>query len=622
MIFEGTVKRFRDFSILYKLIIINSLFMLFLVGSLTAIFLNHARVQFTEDLKQDGHLLVNSLARNSVLPVLSRNYDLVAGFLEGVLNYPDVVYAAVYGKDGKLLAERAKERFDDYVEFDPLLARKEGGALKIYPYGAYSLMTVFAPVAVKRVGSGREELGLSEDIFAEMEGNEEVVGYVSLGLSTENIVKRFVSVSTRWIAIAVTLYLIGISLVVFVLRRFVQPIKVLSDGARKVAEGDLSPRIIVNSGDEVGALASSFNHMVDNLKSYIARIRENAQEIENLAEGAMDAIFLVDEDCTLVRVNREMERLLGYDRQEMVGKNIEKFIALDKEECKNLLKMGKVTMKEVDFMTSDGRLLPFEVNLTVVKYGKKKGILGFARDVSERKKMERQLIQAEKLAATGRLAADIAHEVNNPLGIIKNYLTILKRESVFTKKDVVESIDIIDEEINRIAEIIKGLLAFSRSEPGERVSCNINDTIKQILHLTHNALEAHGIKVEMDLDESIREVQASPGHVKQVFINLINNAQDALPEGGFLQVKTYDLEESGVVIEVVDSGVGLDEDSVNEVFSPFYTTKGVKGTGLGLSISYGIVKGYNGKISLENRKEGGVRAKVFLPYRKEVPGNG
>lgn len=612
------MRRFKDISILYKLVVINAIIISVVIVSFMSIHLRHEKNEHLGELEKEGRIIAENLAYNSALPVLTRNSELMAGYIDGALTAPDMVYGAVYFTDGSLFIKRASREFDNYMSLDPDTLKNEEGGL--FFNKSLEMIDVFAPVYSESIGGSREEMGLMGDIVGPGGGEREEIAYVVVSLSAAVLAKKFRDTVTYTATTALSVALIGISVIAFILKRLVRPIRDLSSGAMKVSEGDMDVHIEVKSDDEVGMLSSAFNHMVYSLKSHISRLRENAEDIENLFDGAMDGIFLLCGSCVIVRINREMASALGYDREELIGLKMHDISDIKHDEvCEEVKRSGSAVMKEINFIARDGASMPFEVNLMEVNYERKKGVLGFARDVSERKVMERHLIQSEKLAATGRLAADVAHEVNNPLAIIKNYLAILKKESEFVKGDIAESVDIIDDEINRIAEIIRGLLTFSRPETRGAPSSDINEIIGQILKLTVKPLEKRGIRFKADLDISISEVAVYSGHVKQVFINLINNARDAMPDGGELRIRTYDDDGRGVVIEVEDSGEGIDEESIREVFSPFYTTKGVKGTGLGLSVSYGIVKGYGGEISLENREEGGVRARAFLPYKeKEV----
>lgn len=264
------------------------------------------------------------------------------------------------------------------------------------------------------------------------------------------------------------------------------------------------------------------------------------------------------------------------------------------------------------------------------------GVGGFCTDITERKKieaakvklteelhaaeyqiereqLENKALAQSKLASLGQLAADVAHEVNNPLGIIKNYLTMIKRGMGEDNSETIKDLAIVDEEITRIADIIKGLLAFSRPESKNAEFININKTIEGVADLVGHSMKKRGVAFDMKPGRCIPEIKIASGHLKQVMINLINNSLDAMPDGGELAIRTFN-KKDGAIIDVEDSGSGIREEDMKELFTPFYTTKGLKGMGLGLSISYGIVKGYGGDINFRSKEEKGVIASVYLPY--------
>jgi len=612
---------FAGRGIRFKLSLINAIFVLLLSGLLTLIFLGYAKREFLDDIRKDARTLTAHLAHNSALPLLSRNRDLIDRDMEGLLNDPDVVYCAVYYRDGELLVKKSREGYKSEVAFDPAKGMEANTAVREYDAGSYSVIEARAPVLLDKTERGREEIGFADDLFSPKEAGKELVGFAVVGLSTERLNQKYTRLFTETIFVYLLLSLMGIGGIIFLLGRFVAPLLSLSSAARRVAEGNLDVEIDANSGDEVGTLAEAFQYMLDSLKEHISEIKESQREIEAIFDGITDYIWVVDPDCTMVRANRIFAEKVGMSVKEIVGKSCRDIVFLGESLCRTACPMQGVGVAAglrsdaADFMDKEsGRIYQMMTFPLLTSDNVFRGGINYLKDISETKMMEKHLIQSEKLAATGRMAADVAHEVNNPLGIIKNYLTMLKREIKGNAPEVIESLDVIDEEISRIAVIIKGLLAFSRPEYKDEGFVDINRTIESIVTLVGNSMKKHGVELDMKLDRSIPEIKISSGHLKQVMINLINNSLDAMPEGGELFVSTYDRKD-GAVIAVEDSGSGIRQEDIKELFTPFYTTKGVKGTGLGLAISYGLVKGYGGDINLRAKEEKGVVASVFLPYK-------
>lgn len=617
----------RDMGIKSKLIIINSLFVILLIGALTAVFLQHSKKELVENLEHDSLSFSTHLAHNSTLALLSKNRELVDRYIDGLLKDPDVVYGALYFSDGTLFLEKNKEGYEEYEGPEVKGSNSKSSMVRDLKYGVFSIIEASSPVLLERIEGGREEIGLLSDIFPAGEADEtelraEIVGFAVVALSAERPMERFLAVSARWIMIAIILSALTISMIIIAVNRFTAPLINLSMAAERVAGGDLDVVIASASKDEVGTLATAFNDMIVSIKANIVQIRKSQEEMAAIFNGITDYIWVVDPDCVVLRVNKEFASKVGANPEELVGVNCRDIFFLDETFCdsacfiKRCRKDG-FSGTSLEFKDTEGErtyemrtfpLFDSEVGL--------KGGINYLKDISDVKLMETKLIHSEKLAATGRMAADVAHEVNNPLGIIKNYLTMIKREMKGADHSSIKSLDVIDEEISRIAEIIKGLLVFSRPELKNEEFLDINKTIEDIVNLVRSGIGKRAVNFEMDLDCSISKIKISSGHLKQVMINLINNALDAMPDGGRLTIKTFDRAD-GASIYIEDSGSGIREEDLKEIFTPFFTTKGVKGTGLGLAISYGIIKGYGGDINLRSKEEKGVVASVFLPYKKE-----
>jgi signal transduction histidine kinase len=221
-----------------------------------------------------------------------------------------------------------------------------------------------------------------------------------------------------------------------------------------------------------------------------------------------------------------------------------------------------------------------------------------------------QLVQTEKLAALGRLAAGIAHEVNNPLQPVLNCLEAAIEDVQNSQAVDLESLRIAESEVQRIKTIVSRLLDFSRPGTEERLPVDLHDLVHEVLVLTNRQLERRRIRVETHLSP-IQTVGGSPSQLKQVFLNLVLNAMESMPHGGSITIETY-AEESEVALSILDSGIGMDEQTIAQIFEPFYSTKG-DGSGLGLSVSYGIIQGHGGRIDVESEPGQGSRFTIWLP---------
>jgi hypothetical protein len=242
------------------------------------------------------------------------------------------------------------------------------------------------------------------------------------------------------------------------------------------------------------------------------------------------------------------------------------------------------------------------------------GSLIVLEDITEKVQLEGQLMQAEKLSSIGLLAAGIAHEVNTPITGISSYTQMLLKETPESdrRKPLLEK---IEKQTFRAAEIVNGLLNFSRLNGGEFKDVDINQLINDSLALLNHLLESSHIAVESQYDRTLPPVYGNAGKLQQVFINLFLNARDAMPSGGELAVQTA-MSESMIIVDISDTGMGISEDNIKRIFDPFFTTKEIgKGTGLGLAVTYGIIQEHGGRIFVDSDAAKGTHFRVKLPTR-------
>jgi two-component system NtrC family sensor kinase len=233
----------------------------------------------------------------------------------------------------------------------------------------------------------------------------------------------------------------------------------------------------------------------------------------------------------------------------------------------------------------------------------------------ELKKAQNQLVQSEKMASLGMMAAGIAHEINNPLTTILINSHLLLEDSDYSNSGR-EELQLIADEATRCGKIVKGLLDFARQTRAEKRLADINLVLKQTLAIIESQASFHNITINKNLDDNIPKIWVDINQIKQVFMNIILNAAEAMPEGGSLNISTSITSHNGTVnIGFVDTGCGISKDNLSKLFDPFFSTKESKGTGLGLALSYGIVKKHNGSIEVESEIGIGSSFIVKLPLK-------
>ncbi|MFC2113638.1 cache domain-containing protein [Bacteroidota bacterium] len=233
------------------------------------------------------------------------------------------------------------------------------------------------------------------------------------------------------------------------------------------------------------------------------------------------------------------------------------------------------------------------------------------------KETQLQIGQSEKLAAIGRLAAGVAHEINNPLTSIMNFAHLLKQKETNDPEDL-RDISIIIDETNRVRKIVRELLDFARQSPANEESFSINDILRQLVALIVKQKEFRAIRFIENYEENLPFLYADKNQIQQVFLNLLLNSAESIAHEGTISLYTQDKKDF-CIISIVDTGCGIASEEINKIFDPFYTTKPVgKGTGLGLSVSYGIVKQYGGEIHCDSKVDTGSTFSVTLPYQYTV----
>jgi two-component system NtrC family sensor kinase len=235
---------------------------------------------------------------------------------------------------------------------------------------------------------------------------------------------------------------------------------------------------------------------------------------------------------------------------------------------------------------------------------------------------QEELLNAEKLASLGRMAAGVAHELNSPLTGVVTFAHLLKSRTSPEDAQAHEDLQVIIDQANRCSRIIKGLLGFSRRAGFEMVEINVNDLLDNTISLVRNQARFHNIRFDIRLAPSLPLILADPNQLQQVFLNLIINAADAMNEKGIITIATRLLraENETLEIEITDNGPGIPEDMIGRIFEPFFTTKPVgKGTGLGLSVSYGIIKRHGGDIIVKSAPGQGASLFIRIPAQRKKP---
>ena len=355
---------------------------------------------------------------------------------------------------------------------------------------------------------------------------------------------------------------------------------------------------------------NSLRNMDDTLKNIFLSIKEYA-------------LYAINPEGNITYYGMGSEAMFGWKRNEVIFKHISFLHSFDDIACKlpfileQVKDLGRYEL-EAYFIKKGGQSFP--VNLTVTQFidnnKKINGYIFMAKDITERRKLEYQIFQSEKLAAVGQLIAGIAHEINNPVFVISGRTNmILSRKSLSPK--IRGDLKIINTQIDKIRELVDRFLAFTRKTTPGNTELDINVVIKDTLpFLMYHRLASHEIKVTKLLAKKLSKIKGDAHQLQEVFVNLFINAYQAMPEGGFLTVKTESLANEFVQITISDTGSGIAPENLKNLFMPFFSTK-KEGTGLGLSICYNIIKNHGGTIEVDSQPCKGTTFTVKLPLLKK-----
>ena len=348
-------------------------------------------------------------------------------------------------------------------------------------------------------------------------------------------------------------------------------------------------------------------------------LRNEEESHRKALDNAPAPIFKVScQTGAILRANREAEKVTGFSEEQLTGRPIWELHPADEQEqlrelCQATNSHSYLSRDDLRLVAKDGAVVPVSVYFGTIEHRGERTIQGIYVDVSDRKRLESQLIQSEKMAAIGQLAAGIAHEIRNPLGIIMNALYDLSEILPTDNPEVREDLQIAKDEIVRAQEIITNLLEFSRESGAEMEEVGLNDLLRKTLQLMRKYLQTNNVKVVTSLGK-VGCCLANQNALRQVFLNLITNAVQAMPQGGELRLRTQRKANRNVLIEFSDTGVGIPDHHLHSIFNPFFTTKEPgQGTGLGLSVVHSIIKRYEGNITVQSKPNAGTTFLIELP---------
>ena len=369
------------------------------------------------------------------------------------------------------------------------------------------------------------------------------------------------------------------------------------------------------------AIAIENARLYQSLEQKAMQIERLKDFSENIVESLNIGVVTVDLEDRIESWNPQLEGLLEISRRDALRKKLQEVLPLDLVAEIAARAAGDHVSGIYKFRlnTQGGRQLVINASIAplVGKNGARLGRLILLDDITQRVRLEEQMVQTEKLTSLGLLAAGVAHEVNTPLAVISNYIQMLAKQ-IPADDPRQKTIERIVKQTFRASEIVNNLLNFSRTGAAEFIEVDLNNVLEETLTLVQHPFKTAQVRVVKNYTEQLPTVLGSITRLQQVFLNLFMNARDAMPGGGLLEVRTG-AQNGSVEVEVTDTGQGIPPEYLHRIFDPFFTTKATgRGTGLGLSVSYGIIKEHAGKVDVRSTPGKGTSFRLEFPVARKA----
>ncbi len=593
-----------------------------------------SRALFREH-RNRGIALAANLAARSGDAVLALDFLRLKSLISEIMETTDdMLYAFIQDADGRVLTHTFSGGFPVQLKAANQALASQHSSVRLLTDGRQEIFDFATPVLVGDVKIGQVRLGL---------------------------LRHKVTATTRevWWAIfafAILSVIISDTVGFALARNLTTRVRVLQKATERILEGHRNPedqvpeadaaphrgpermptpgfRPGMRHGDEIQQLADTFDAMTTAIERYIGQLAESKAVLaksetkyRRIFEDSMDLIFVADGDGRLRDVNPAGLALLGYGEGEALI-NRERITTLlqDAGEGQRIVAeietAGFVRDRECTLKTRDGRRVEILLSMTARRSpeGRITEYEGIAKDITHRKQMLRQLLRADRLASLGQLSAGVAHEINNPLGLILGYTQLLIRGEP-DQSGKIEDLRTIEKQTRNCKKIVEDLLNFARRTGAPKTRVNLQEAMEAVIGVIRKQLELDNILIKTHYNQSLPDLEGDAEKLKQVFMNLLINARQAIHKDGRIAVAIdFDTARSQAFVTVTDDGPGIPEAIQEKIFDPFFTTKPTgQGTGLGLSVSYGIIEDHGGAIEVASDEQTGTEFKIRLP----LPGEG
>jgi PAS domain S-box-containing protein len=570
----------------------------------------------TRSLQDKGTMASNFLARIAPQGLLAYDYLLLEGYVEELSAEPDIVYAVIFDTTGTPVTHYLKAQ-EGYFAGQPIRpdnyqalldnARDDAALLKVQrgiDYDGAHLGSVEVALSRSKIGERARELQthLHQELarIALITGALLLVSLVALILLIEWTFRRLV----------------------------VRPVQTLATSMARVQAGDLDARAEVAYNDEIGYLAQRFNRMTEDLQTQLAETERHARDVQatrdylaSILDHSADMIATTGLDGTVVEFNTAAENILGYARDSIVGHKADAIycdLAL-RDRVYAMVHAGQtVQSAETQLQRVDGSRVDVELTMSPLRdtRGELIGAVCIGRDVTHAKALRRELIQSEKLASVGQVAAWITHQIRNYLGRMLMCAGVLRPTEATNRAQQQAHAD-LTRSIADLDRLVTDLLDYSRTLTLHPTQMKLNAALNDLLRQLESETNTGRIRIERDFLPDLPPLHVDVFKLEQALGNILRNAVQAMPQGGVLRVGTR-VEDNCVIARIQDSGAGIQGDDPEAVFRPFYTTK-PGGTGLGLALAQRIVEAHGGRITVANVPGAGAAFEIALHCPDAAP---
>jgi PAS domain S-box-containing protein len=603
------------------------------------------RTAIEEQVRKRGMTIARNLAALSANALLTYNYVTLEQHVGRLAREEDVVYVIILDREGRVAAHSDRSDLQGQRLTDAMNAR------------AWQAREPLIQVGVDPHHRGAEGHFLEVAIPVFPAGESDKWGVVRVGISLAGMQREIHRTRLIIWGLGIGTACLGGLAALFLAQRITSPLEKLREGALAVAGGDLSHRLDIASKDEIGELAMTFNQMTSDLQAERTALQRANRELDEqlkavsqlerynarILTSMTNGLVTLNLEGRIVKWNDMAARITGYAVSEVEGRVCQELFAGNQPFVKALLEglhSRKVCWdRSMTFVRPDGREVPLEINTSPLEdeTGQVSGVLGVFRDLSQVRELEQRLRRADRLAAVGRMAAMVAHEIKNPLVALKTFVEMVPRRA-HDPAFIARFQDIVPKEVDRVNDIMEELLELSRPPRLSPRPLQVDDIIARCVALYEEEALERGVTIVQELAADTPRVRADPEYLLRALGNLAINAIQAMAPGGVLTIRAgngmpwqtaptpgagpadpiglADLTQPLVFIAVADTGTGMTPDQLDSLFTPFFTTK-EKGTGLGLPLTHKIIEEHHGYLHVESQLGVGSTFTILLPAYTE-----